>query len=354
MIEPSRTKGDSPNIVEHGGALDQARARFGEPQEGWLDLSTGISPWPYPIGDLGPDVWHRLPGRDAVAAMCAAAASYYGVSDPSHLVPAPGSQALIQMVPRLLAPCPVGVVGFTYAEHAVAWASCGHRVITIDPDGLDAAVKADTVRVIVLVNPNNPDGRVIAADRLLWLAERLGQRGGILVVDEAFADQEPSSSVASAAGRPGLLILRSFGKFFGLAGLRLGFALGPNNLIAALERAFGPWSVSGPAIEIARRAFADGAWQEAARERMAVAADRLDAVLKASSLMPLGGTRLYRLASHHDAAAIYEACGRAGILLRRFNAQPSWLRVGLAQDASGLKRLEQALGSAPVFLCSAQ
>jgi cobalamin biosynthetic protein CobC len=148
------------------------------------------------------------------------------------------------------------VIGPTYGELSRCWRDAGRPVTVIA--GIDA-VPPDG-RIVVLANPNNPDGRVIAPDRLLALAETLARRGGMLIVDEAFADCDPSASVSPAAGAPGLLVLRSFGKFFGLAGVRLGFALAQPGLAEDFRSALGPWPVSGPALAIGERALADDAW----------------------------------------------------------------------------------------------
>jgi cobalamin biosynthesis protein CobC len=197
--------------------------------------------------------------------------------------------------------------------------------------------------VAVLVNPNNPDGRIIERARLTALADRLAASGGLLVVDEAFADVGPAISLAPQAGRHGLCVLRSFGKFFGLAGLRLGFALGPAPLIAALEAHLGPWPASGPALAVARQALSDRTWIVAARKTLAAAAKRLDEVLGEAGLRVAGGTILFRLVEDPRAAAIFEALGRRGILVRAFAAKQSWLRVGLPGDETSWTRLAAAL-----------
>ena len=320
------------HVTDHGGNLGAARLRFPDAPEPWIDLSTGINPWPYPLPDLAPEVWRRLPEEAALRELTEAAARHYGAPGPEHVASAPGSQALIQMLPRLRPPGRVRVIGPTYAEHALAWTAAGHRL----DDGADADVT-------VLVNPNNPDGRRLAPGTVAEMARRGARRGGWLVVDEAFADVEPETSVAARAGTPGLIVLRSFGKFFGLAGLRLGFALAEPQLAARIREAFGPWPVGGPVIELARAAVEDGEWISAARERLAAAATRLDALLTARGLTVLGGTDLFRLAATDDAQAIFARLGAAGILVRRFEIDPTWLRFGLPADEAAWRRLDEAL-----------
>ena len=327
------------SMVPHGGDLAAAEARWGVPARGWLDLSTGINPVPYPIPAIDPAAWHRLPQHDRLRQLLAAARASYGAPDTAPVVAAPGTQILIQLLPRLRPGARVAILGPTYGEHAACWAAEGATVTAAET--LDAAAAAD---VVVLVNPNNPDGRIVPSDRLLALADGLAARGGLLVVDEAFAEVAPQASVAAEAGRPGLLILRSFGKFFGLAGVRLGFALGAVAEIDRLARLLGPWAVPGPAIEIGIAALSDRAWQVEARARLSAEAATLTAALEVHGLQDRGGTDLFRLAEHADAADVWDRLGRAGILVRPFPDRPTLLRFGLPADAAGLERLAAALG----------
>ena len=331
----AETAAGSKKIV-HGGDLDAARAAFPGAPEPWVELSTGINPWSYPLPPIPADAWARLPGRSAEAALREAAAACYGAPSPDLVAAAPGSQALIQILPRLRPLGTVAVLAPTYAEHAAGWAGAGHRVRDVKAlEGCDADV-------MVVVNPNNPDGRIVPPDILLALAERQAARGGWLVVDEAFAEVTPACSVAAAAGRPGLVILRSFGKFFGLAGLRLGFLLGEPALVRALRAAVGPWAVSGPALAVATAALSDSAWIAATRRRLDAAAARLDARLAQTGLTIVGGTSLFRLICEPRAVALYNELGRAGVLVRRFDHRSDWLRLGLPVDEAAEDRLAAA------------
>jgi cobalamin biosynthesis protein CobC len=325
----------APEYEAHGGDLAAAGVRFG--RQDFLDLSTGINPMPYPVGTLPHSCWSRLPGSDA--ALRRAAAAYYGVADPSSVVSAAGSQALIQLLPRLFQSETVAVIGPTYSELSRCWRDAGRTVTAFrDIDPL-----SPETRIVVLANPNNPDGRVIAADRLLALAEELARRGGMLIVDEAFADCDPSTSVAAASGAPGLLVLRSFGKFFGLAGLRLGFALAPPALAETLRSALGPWPVSGPALAIGETAFADQAWIARARRDLTRQAMALDTALGHAGLTVIGGCALFRLVETEHAAALAKHLGSRGILVREFAEHPGWLRFGLPGSAHA--RLATALAN---------
>ena len=336
------------NTVFHGGDLDVAARRFGLPESGWLDLSTGINPHAYPIPALSPEIWSLLPQRSAEAALIEAARANYGVPEIARIVAAPGTQALIQALPRarpaptLPMPARVAVIGPTYGEHAHVWGAAGHEVREVA--ALDEVGDSD---VVIVVNPNNPDGRIAARDDLLALCRSLAERGGWLVLDEAFADTDPAVSLAGESGRPGLVILRSFGKFYGLAGTRLGFALGDEELAGALEASFGPWAVSGPALEIGRAALADMAWADAMRARLAAEAARLDALFENNGMRVVGGTSLFRLVETDSAASLYEALGRRGILVRVFADRPNLVRFGLPGDDDSFDRLAAALAGLP-------
>ncbi len=323
-------------MVFHGGDLAGAEGRFGRPLAGWLDLSTGINPISYPVPRIPQECWTRLPSSDA--GLRAAAAEAYGVAESRLVVPAPGVQALIQLLPWLRRNIEVAILSPTYEEHRAAWQSAGHRVREVE--SLDDTGRAD---VVVVVNPNNPDGRILPADKLLFLAAELADRGGFLIIDESFADVAPTASLADKAGRPGLLILRSFGKFFGLAGIRLGFALAEPNMAESLRSRLGPWPVSGPALVIGEAALIDDAWIGQAKARLQADAARLDRLLAAKGLTQAGGTALFRLVESVRADSLYEHLGRRGILVRAFQARPERLRFGLPGPEEGWARLEAAL-----------
>lgn len=331
--------GAEHGLMEHGGRLGAARRQFPGAPEPFLDLSTGINPIPWPVPPLPPEAFTRLPEPEAEAALRAVAAAAYGAADPAMVAAAPGTQLLIQLLPRLFPQPALRVLSPTYAEHAACWRAAGTAVAEV---GSFAAL--DGPGAALLCNPNNPDGRRHPLEELRALANRMAARGGLLVVDEAFAELEPDTPGAAALlPHPALILLRSFGKSHGLAGVRLGFALAAPERAAAIRAALGPWAVSGPALAIGRAALADTAWREAAAARLAADSARLDALLAGAGLRVRGGTRLFRLAEG-DAAAWHARLGRAGILVRRFSGQPRWLRFGLPGDAAAWARLAAALG----------
>lgn len=330
--------GDRHGYPIHGGDLDAARRRFPSAPEPWIDLSTGINSIPYPIPDIAPQAWTRLPLASDEQALLAAAARRYGAASPGNVVAAAGSQGLIQVIPRLLAPARVAILSPTYKEHLHAWTRSGHVVVETT-----SFAELAEAHAAIIVNPNNPTGRLIPPSDLIWLAGEIANRDGLLIVDEAFLDVlDPSASIIPHL--PGsTIVLRSFGKTYGLAGLRLGFAVSDADTCTRLRSLIGPWAVSGPALEVGRAALSDDAWLAAAKSRLAKDAARLDALLTTHGLAVVGGTPLFRLASHPDASRIADALGRHGILVRAFDYEPTWLRFGLPGSPDAWQRLEAAL-----------
>jgi cobalamin biosynthetic protein CobC len=317
---------------DHGGDLDRAKAAFGG--DGWIDLSTGINRVPYPVPDLPPRAWTALPTAEDVAALEAAAARAFGTA--GEAVALAGAQAAIQLVPRLDPPGRAAVLAPSYNEHAAALAAQGWRVDAA-PD-LGAMEGAD---LAVVVNPNNPDGRRWAPDVLADLAGRVGR----LVVDESFADADPGLSLAPARAALGerVVILRSFGKFYGLAGLRLGFALAGPETAARLRALAGPWAVGGPAIAVGTAAYADAAWQAETRARLDADSARLQALLADAGWPVVGATALFVTADTGDARAAQARLARARLWTRAFPYSAGWLRLGLPGAGEEWSRLEAAL-----------
>jgi cobalamin biosynthetic protein CobC len=330
----------SPASRPHGGRLRAAARQYQIPVSDWLDLSTGINPrgWPVPP-DLGD--WWRLPEDDD--GLISAALDYYG-ADAGHdercLLPVAGSQAAIGALPRLRPPAVVGIIAPSYAEHARAWRCAGHQVLPLAGDAIDAALPG--LDVLVLIHPNNPTGRRFSRRQLQdWLGA-LAARGGWLVIDEAFIDPTPQESLTGLGPQQGLILLRSIGKFFGLAGARVGFVLAWPALIDALAGWLGPWCVANPSRQVAAAALADRDWQAAARPRLIAAGDRLAELMRRAELPPAGGTALFQWAPTPRAAELYERLARTGILARCFDDPPA-LRLGLPGDEAGWDRLTQTL-----------
>lgn len=330
---------DAVEPLPHGGDLSAARRLFPGAPEPFVDLSTGINPHPYPLPELPAEIFARLPDAAAVARLGTVAASAYGAPSAANVVAAPGTQILLPVVAGLVRPGRAVVLSPTYNEHARAARLAGHAVT--EPCELAALADAD---LAIVGNPNSPNGRLIERDALLALAGKLRLRGGILVVDEAFMDVAPQDAcLAGYVACGNIVVLRSFGKFFGLAGVRLGFAVLDRALAARLCAMLGPWAVSGPAVAIGTRALADTAWMERTRSRLSQASQRLDAILIRAGLGIPGGTSLFRLVRTPAAHALFHHLGRAGILVRLFPDNATWLRFGLPAQEEEWRRLQMAM-----------
>ncbi|CAI8857735.1 MULTISPECIES: threonine-phosphate decarboxylase CobD [Pseudomonas] len=321
-------------MLEHGGRLQRAVQQYGIAREDWLDLSSGIAPWPYPIPEIPLRAWARLPETDD--GLERAACEYYQVE---QLLPVAGSQAAIQALPRLRRPGTVGVLSPCYAEHAEGWRRAGHRVRELPEDQVDYYL--DSLDVLVVVNPNNPSARLISAEQLLEWHARLARRGGWLLVDEAFMDNTPQHSIAAHAERSGLIVLRSFGKFFGLAGVRLGFVLAERHLLQLLAEQLGPWTISGPTRVLGQACLLDSVAHQQQIVRCAAASQRLAGVLSAAGFAPHGSCDLFQYLVTDQAAQLHEFMARRGILLRLFTQPPS-LRFGLPASEQDFQRLALA------------
>jgi cobalamin biosynthetic protein CobC len=329
-----------PLTLEHGGDLAGARAQFPDAPEPFIDLSTGINPFSYPLGSLPANAFTRLPQPADLARLASIAAKTYGALSAEHVVPAPGMQLLLPMVAALVSPARAAVLSPTYAEHARAAALAGHTVEEVGD--LDALAQAE---LAIVVNPNNPDGRMRRKTELLQVAEKLRARGGLLIVDEAFMEVGPrgESFAGALANSSNIVALRSFGKFYGLPGVRLGFALTAPHYAARLAALLGPWPLSGAALAIGQIALADDAWARAMREQLRLGSARLDALLSGAGLEVAGGTLLFRLVQTERADALFARLGRAGVFVRRFSEHPTWLRFGLPGEEDAWRRLASAL-----------
>lgn len=317
----------------HGGRLEAARRLWPDAPRRWIDLSTGINPLPYPAPRASRVERARLPDPEALAALEAEAAAAFGLDSPARAAATPGAEAALHLLPRLAAAAPVWIAEPTYGGHRAAWVGAGSRVVDTEAEAT----------VAVVVNPNNPNGRVMPAGDLLALADRLAARDGWLVVDEAFAEVEDAPSIA-AHRHPRIVALRSFGKFYGLAGLRLGFVLGDPAVVRRVRAAMGAWPVSVDAIAAGLKAYPDRGWAERSRVRLRRSAAWLDEKLLLAGFEPLGGTSLFRLVRAPDARRRFEALCAAAILTRPFEHEPSWLRFGLPHP-SARARVAAALES---------
>lgn len=322
---------------DHGGNIDEAIAMFGGEPDQWIDLSTGINRVPYPIPHLAHNAWTALPTRTARKALCEAATHAYKTT--ARVLPVSGAQAAIQLIPRLSEPGHARVLTPTYNEHSAALRFAGWDVEEVG--GLADLAQAD---LAVVVNPNNPDGRRYEPQDILAVADKIGH----LIVDESFADASSELSLAPHCGQAGLLVLRSFGKFYGLAGLRLGFVIGHPEDLASIAAMAGPWSVSGPALEIGRVALSDDNWCSATISRLTRDAQRLDDMTADIGWKLIGGTELFRTYETLDAPASQVGLAQHKIWSRIFPYSKTWVRLGLPGSEREWSKLKIALRDAAV------
>lgn len=311
-----------PPIRDHGGNLDAAIAHYGGQRSDWIDLSTGINPVPYPLPRLSEDAWTALPDSAGFERLIDAARRFWGIPDQAAVLALPGASAAISQLPRVFSGHSVNIPTPTYNEHRAAFEAAGWTLTN------DTSADAQ-----VAVHPNNPDGR-------MWQAEQL--TAPIRIIDESFAEVCPNASLINLSTQPKTVVLKSLGKFWGLAGLRLGFAIGDPAVIGALKEALGPWQVSGPALQIGTEALRDYAWADDTRNRLLEDAAKLDRIMELAEAAVLGGTALFRLYEVADAPAAQAHLARNKIWSRIFPYAPTWLRLGLP-DERGFERLRSAV-----------
>jgi cobalamin biosynthesis protein CobC len=319
--------------LHHGGRLRAAAHAYRIPLQDWLDLSTGITPEGWPVPLIPNEVWRRLPEDDDGLAM--ATRAYFGGA---LVLPVAGSQAAIQTLPRLYTPRRVAILSPCYAEHEKAWREAGHMVDLVDYAAADAAARHHDV--LLLTNPNNPTGQLTPVEQLTEWHTILAKRGGLLVVDEAFIDASPQLSLLARTSQPGLVVLRSLGKFFGLAGLRCGFVAAEEKVLGQLNLRLGPWAVSHPARWVAQRALADRPWQMANSQRLLAASQRLADLLAEHGLPSPSGCGLFRWVPCPQPGILQDALARKGILVRAFE---KGLRFGLPGTESDWLQLTSVL-----------
>lgn len=326
----------------HGGRLNEAVKRWKIPHAQWLDLSTGINPNGWPVPPIPAHIWQRLPEADD--GLKAVIREWSGIPQQADCEPVAGSQAAIMVLPRLRALCRVGIPSVGYREHEYSWRQAGHQIVAITSAQTSSNDDSwlDELDVLVWINPNNPTGELIAPATLLRWQQRLQQRGGWLIVDEAFMDATPELSLCAYAGRPGLIILRSLGKFYGLAGVRAGAVCSTPSMIESVRQLLGPWSLSGPTRYVMAQALQDHAWHRQTRLRLQHDTQRLAHILQTAGLKSLGGTVLFQTVQTDTPIELAEQLAAQGILVRTFE-QPGMLRFGLAADEQQWQRLVEAL-----------
>jgi cobalamin biosynthetic protein CobC len=351
LISPKKFKNNNPNHF-HGGQLIEIAKQYEIPLDEWIDLSTGINPNGYPANGIPESVWNRLPENNDK--LVETAAQYYQCHTNS-LLPVSGTQFAIQVIPGLFSQSTIGLIQPGYYEHAKHWKKHNHTIVSFEHNPENDAEtnlalinqinkKIHELDVLLIINPNNPTGLIFSKQQLLQWQEILLKQNSYLIVDEAFMDSNTCNSLISSISRPNLIILRSTGKFFGLAGIRLGFVFSNQSILNKISELQGPWPISGPSRWLAQKALADAQWQKETLVEIQKNSRRLQSLLSIHHLKPNGGTDLYQWIKTSYATKIYHHLNKHGILTRLFS-DPSSLRVGLPKNEIEWQKLELALHS---------
>jgi len=313
-----------PNTRDHGGGLDDAILKYGGNRTNWLDLSTGINPIPYPIPKVPNHFWHSLPDSQAQSALLSAARKFWKVPNGANIIASSGVSQLIAMLPSLLPVNCVEIIGPTYNEHAAAFQSSGWTV-------------GQTGSVRVIVHPNNPDGNQHV------ISKQDAKNTDLMIIDESFCDVTPDETLINLTDQNNVIVLKGLGKFWGLAGLRLGFAVAAPELIKKITDRVGPWAISGPAQFIGQAALTDNSWIIKTRSRLREDSLRLDNLMIEYGNKPLGGTDLFRLYEVKNATKTQNTLAKKFIWTRIFPYSTNWLRLGIPGTEAQWTQLINAL-----------
>jgi L-threonine-O-3-phosphate decarboxylase len=327
-------------MLEHGGGLIAAARKYKRPLHEWLDLSTGINPIPYVVPEIPAEIWRRLPQDNDE--LLEAASAYFGTA---ALLAVSGSQAAIQLIPHLFERSRVGLMLPSYNEHKHAWIQAGHEIVEIQSNSsISAQCSQLQLDVLLLCNPNNPTGDLIDLQTIEECLSIMKKKQGTVLVDEAFMDSTPEKSVLPLLEQyqDNLIVLRSLGKFFGLAGARVGFVAASTQILSALTEKLGPWTISGPSRFVACHALRNTQWQESNRHFLKTTAKKLLDELASAKLPADGYTDYFAWVKHRNARQLHEMLCQAGIFTRYF-AEPASIRFGLPATATESLRLRAEL-----------
>ena len=348
------------NLPLHGGDVETASKYFSIAKENWLDLSTGMNPLSYPVCELPQAIFEELPYVSAE--FCSAVTKYYGM--PNWLA-VNGSQSVIQSLPSVLNEkqlFPILLPDFGYKEHQKHWQKTNELAFYSSLNekkaisSIHEALGRNNQQHVLVINPNNPTAAMISAEQLLAIAERLAD-GAHLVVDEAFMDFSPECSLLKHEIPENVVVMRSFGKFFGLAGLRLGFVFSSNKeILHSIDERLGLWQVNNPAQFIANKALADEKWIKDRQAKIVIMKQAMHKLfqpvlgepinLKTASLF------LTYQADAQNVLTVYKMLAESAVLSRVvLEGGQALLRIGLLDinNSAGSAQLKAALDKICAF-----
>lgn len=316
-------------MLNHGGCLNKAAKQFSIPIEDWIDLSTGLNPNHWPIPNIPDNCFTRLPEDDD--GLVEAAKKYYQVE---NLLPVAGSQSVIQLLPLLRTKSKVAVPSIGYAEHAYQWQMAGHEVVSYTTLNIDNII--NDVDVVIVINPNNPTGEAYTQKQLMIWHKKIKSKQGWLIVDEAFIDAEEISSLVNVTHQSGLIVMRSIGKFFGLAGIRSGFVFAEQNLLEKINEKLGPWALTGVSRYITTKALSDNDWILKSKQTLKRSSESMNNLIYEYAGIDSSGTYLFKTIIHEKSERIAELFAMNGILVRLLDNKKG-LRFGLPSNENWKK-----------------
>jgi len=345
----------------HGGNIYQAARQYGIDAEKLIDFSSNVNP-------LGPSSMARRAAKRSLSFidrypdpdmtdLRRAIARYFGIK-PEQVMCGNGSNSLIHLIPRVFRPRKIFIPIPTFSEYASAAADAGSEVVTLslkERDGfrldpVETAFAFRGVDMAFLCNPNNPTGQLIPKADMLEIMRYSHEHGIRLVIDESFMDFIGSESIVKEAVQASNVIcLRAFTKFFGMPGLRIGYAVSDEATVAALREGQEPWSVSIPAERAAIAALND--WGHIKKTLRLIEKER-SRLLDALRLLP--GVETFPGAANFllikcvsvDTHALRQKLGSRGMLVRDCSSFPGlddrFIRIAVRTRREN-KRLIKAL-----------
>ena len=306
-------------IREHGGDIDNAIKKYGGNKDDWIDLSTGINPNHYPYKLINIRELQNLPYKNDIDNLNKLAKKYFQTTACVRAVS--GAQGGINILPFLLPNKTVSILSPTYNEYQNVFSNSLKKIINVK--NLSELKKS---QIAIICNPNNPDGKLYSNDNLLKISKSVEY----LIIDESFIDQYPRKSLSHKLDdQTNILILRSFGKFFGLAGIRLGFLISNKEIDKKIQFLIGNWPISNVAINVASKALIDHVWIMNTISFLKEGSYFLDCLASEINWKVVGGTNLYRLYETPNAHDAQNKLANFKIWSRRFSYSKKWIRLGI-------------------------
>jgi len=317
--------------IQHGGDIDLAIKKYGGKREDWVDLSTGINGTSYPWQESINVELRNLPSNKILMNLEKAAARAYKIAESADTAAVSGAQQIINLLPICLKSCnSVTILGPTYSEYEKAFKSSGIKTQTVSE-----VSKLSSSDIAIIVNPNNPTGKVIADEML----EDLSKKVRILIIDESFK----MFSTRRTLNFSNIIQINSLGKFFGLAGIRLGFVSGPSDFIKAVKEMLGPWPVSSLAAEIGIVALNDRVWISEMEKLLVTESNALHEACNSRNWELVGRTSLFHTYATSSCLEVEKQFAAHGIWVRTFDYSETWVRLGIPTSENQWERVKQAL-----------